>query len=98
MWWTKTSQTYLKVELDWTWARGEIKLNLCRCLHQEEVALHHQFFGVQMKKVVDVTLFEDTMFDDTLFDDTMYNYTMFDNASLLSGSMPHNVKLHKPIE
>ena len=61
------------------------------------MALHHQFFGVQMKKVVDVTMFEDTMFDDTLFDDTMYNYTMFDNASLLYGWLPHNVKLHKPI-
>ena len=66
------------------------------------MALHHKFFAAQMKKVVDDTmidntLFDDTIFDDTMFDDTMFNNTMFDNASLLFDSIPHNVKLHKPI-
>ena len=65
------------------------------------MALHHQFFAAQMKKVVDDTmidntLFDDTIFDDTMFDDTMFNNTMFDNTSLLFDSIPHNVKLHKP--
>ena len=67
------------------------------------MALHHQLFAAQMKKVVDDTmidntLFDDTIFDDTMFDDNMFNNTMFDNASLLYGSMPHNVKLYKLIE
>ena len=95
MWWTKNSSTYLKVELDWTWTWGEIKLNLCRCsaprrggpappvlwcADEEGGRRHHDRQHLVRRHRLDDTMFDDTLFDDTMFDDTMFGDTMFDHT------------------